>query len=220
MSIKWISYIWDKTDYRQGERLVALSLADFANDEGECFPYLETIARKANVSVRQVQRILRNFEGDGFIEMVNRPGRGIKPQFKLKKVTSATPFKDREKVTSATKKGDIQNKKKVTSRTSYIKDEPSLEPSGTGIESIAPELAIQAAEDAFKISLDLDTKRRITKAIIPSLIHLWPAYVNGRAIGWTDKSRTEKLNKLGYALTDFLKENKTNGKSARNGFLH
>lgn len=130
MSVKWISYVWDQTDYREGELLTALALADFANDEGECFPFIETIAKKARLSVRQVQRNIQHFESDGFLEITRHQGRGKRPDFKLKKVTSSTPFSDRKKVTSTTVKGDIDDTEKVTLTTSPIyKDEPSLEPS-------------------------------------------------------------------------------------------
>ena len=134
MSVKWISYIWDKTDYRDGSALVALALADFANDEGYCYPKMETVAKKARLSVRQVQRIVKAFELDGFLKVVRKIGRGKEPVFHLQKVTSVTPFKDREKVTSVTPiseiKGDICDTEKVTSVTFPIyKEEPSIEPS-------------------------------------------------------------------------------------------
>jgi ribosomal protein S8 len=117
MAIKWISYIWDYTDYRDGSALVALALADFANEEGRCHPKMETVAKKARLSVRQVQRIIRVFEQDGFIEIIRHYGRGKEPEFLLKKMTSVSPFADRKKVTSVTLKGDICNKEKVTSVT-------------------------------------------------------------------------------------------------------
>lgn len=133
MSVKWISYVWDKTDYRDGELLTALALADFANDEGNCFPFMQTIASKARLSVRQIQKIIQNFESDGFLQVTRFQGRGKKPEFQLKKVNSATPFKDRKKVNSATLKGELCDIKKVNSATFPIyKDEPSLEPSGKG----------------------------------------------------------------------------------------
>lgn len=130
MSVKWISYIWDKTDYKEGELLTALALADFANDEGECFPYIETIAKKARLSVRQIQKIIHNFEADSFLKVERFQGRGKKPKFHLQKVNSTTPFADRKKVNSATLKGELCDIEKVNSATFPIyKDEPSLEPS-------------------------------------------------------------------------------------------
>jgi hypothetical protein len=217
MSIKWISYIWERTDYRSGERLTALALADFANDEGQCFPKIETVARKACLSVRQVQRILKRFEADGLLEVVRKIGRGNAPEFQLKKVTSATPFAEREKVTSVTKKGDIRDTEKVTSVTPHIY-EPIIEPSENRGEPehplavVADDLAIQAVEKAFHIRLDTPTRKRVAAAVPVHLIDRFPAYISGRAVGWVNRTPSEKLAKIGYALTDFQKENNATAK--------
>jgi hypothetical protein len=215
MSIKWISYIWDKTDYRDGSALVALALADFANDEGLCHPKMATVAKKARLSVRLVQRIVKLLEGDGFLEVVRKNGRGNQPVFQLKKVTSVTPFRDRERVTSVTVKGDICDTERVTSVTSTLYTEPSTEPSyepeedapENPIALIAEELAIKQTEEAFSIRLDLKTKKLVAAAVPSVIADKWPAYIAGRAVGWHKASDLEKLRRIAYSLTDFQKDN-------------
>ena len=50
-------------------RMVAIALADYANtDTGHCWPSLANLSRRSGVSVRQVQRCLREIENDGWIE--------------------------------------------------------------------------------------------------------------------------------------------------------
>jgi hypothetical protein len=68
MSIKLMSMIWETGPARQADRFVLLALADYANDAGECFPAVGTIARKTCMSVRGVQQILRRLEADGWLK--------------------------------------------------------------------------------------------------------------------------------------------------------
>lgn len=95
---------------------------------------------------------------------------------------------------------------------SEVKGSEGGEEPPTGIEAVADELAIQAVENAFKVKLDLATQRLVREAVPPNLIARFPAFINGRAIGWTERTTSEKLSKIGYAVTDFQKEN-NNGKS-------
>ena len=50
-------------------RMVAIALADYANtDTGNAWPSIANLSRRSGVSVRQVQRCLREIEADGWIE--------------------------------------------------------------------------------------------------------------------------------------------------------
>lgn len=62
MSIKVMSYIWDKEFDNSIEKLILLCLADFANDEGICWPSIKTIQRKCDCSRSSVKRTLNKFE--------------------------------------------------------------------------------------------------------------------------------------------------------------
>lgn len=68
MSIKIMSWVWESGPSRQADRFVLLALADFANDAGECFPSVNTIAKKTRMSVRGVQQILRRLEVEGWLK--------------------------------------------------------------------------------------------------------------------------------------------------------
>lgn len=74
MSIKAMTRVFDESEARLGARLVLLALADFSNDDGRSWPSVATIARKARLSPRQVQRILRDLETEG--ELVVEEGAG------------------------------------------------------------------------------------------------------------------------------------------------
>lgn len=68
MSVKLMAKIWDDGPEGQGERFVLLALADYANDAGECWPALASVARKCCLTDRGVRKILRRLEDDGWLE--------------------------------------------------------------------------------------------------------------------------------------------------------
>jgi hypothetical protein len=61
MSVRLMAEVW-QLPMVPAEKLVALALADAANDDGLCWPSIATIARKSGLSERTVQRTIRGFE--------------------------------------------------------------------------------------------------------------------------------------------------------------
>lgn len=57
MAIKWINEIWTHSPEKGSALLVHLALADYANDDGKCWPSVATIAKKARITDRQVRRV-------------------------------------------------------------------------------------------------------------------------------------------------------------------
>jgi len=55
-----MSAVWEQAPVDGGSLLVLLAMADFANDNGICWPSVASLARKARLSERQVQRTLRD----------------------------------------------------------------------------------------------------------------------------------------------------------------
>lgn len=86
MSIKWISLVWSDSPYQGDRLLLHLALADFANDEGECWPSQRTLARKARCSERWVRESIAAMVADGLIEIkAQRIGRGGRTLYLLKR---------------------------------------------------------------------------------------------------------------------------------------
>jgi MarR-like DNA-binding transcriptional regulator SgrR of sgrS sRNA len=75
MSIHAMTLVWRCTDMSQSETLVALALADHANDQGICWPSLHTIAIKSRLSERQVRRVIQKLQDDGIVVYNEKPGR-------------------------------------------------------------------------------------------------------------------------------------------------
>ncbi|WP_440030457.1 helix-turn-helix domain-containing protein [Chromobacterium amazonense] len=71
MSIKLMSRAWDMP-IPIGQKMVLLALADRANDEGECWPGQDELARKSSLSARSVVSHIEWLEGHGLIRVERR----------------------------------------------------------------------------------------------------------------------------------------------------
>lgn len=77
MSIKLMTWVFDEYPSGGGEMLLALCLADFADDDGRrIFPSVETLGRKTRQSRRSVQTQLRRMETIGFVSSVGKTSTG------------------------------------------------------------------------------------------------------------------------------------------------
>lgn len=69
VSIKVMSSVWESAPVRGGRLLVLLALADFANDNGICWPSITTLAQKARLKRRQTQHIVKKLRDTKLIAM-------------------------------------------------------------------------------------------------------------------------------------------------------
>ena len=77
MSIRIMSNVWECASLRdQAQLLVMLALADFSNDQGECFPAVATLAEKARVSERHVQKVVAHLQQHGLVKVEKGAGKG------------------------------------------------------------------------------------------------------------------------------------------------
>lgn len=93
MSVRWITTVWQHSPYRAERLLVHLALADFANDEGLCWPSQKTLAFKARCSINYVRLTVQQMEKDGLLTVKERAGgRGRSAQYILQRpVDNANP---------------------------------------------------------------------------------------------------------------------------------
>jgi hypothetical protein len=78
MSIKLMTAVWERIDLTSTQKLVLLALADWANDEGLCWPSIDRVAVKASLKRRAVQMTIRSLEEFGFLRREELVGRGNK----------------------------------------------------------------------------------------------------------------------------------------------
>jgi hypothetical protein len=75
MSVSVMTAVWNsQTDFSPSELLILLALADWANDDGYCWPAVPTLARKARMKDRNAQWVLKKVAGEGFIEVLPNQG--------------------------------------------------------------------------------------------------------------------------------------------------
>jgi len=75
MSVYVMSRVWKHGPKDQGALLVLLALADFADDDGHCWPAVSSVAQKARMSERNARRVLRKLETDGYLVTEASSGR-------------------------------------------------------------------------------------------------------------------------------------------------
>lgn len=132
MSVRLISAVWSDAPYEGGVLLVLLALADYCNDNGECWPRVDSIAKKARLTERQVYSILRQLKTDGVLTVQSGGGRGISSRYKINPETlkpnslNSTSLKSE----AETLKSTTQNPEICSSAIRKNRQEPSIEPSG------------------------------------------------------------------------------------------
>lgn len=65
MSIRVSTTVWEYSQQSGTKLLIMLALADQANDQGECWPSIATVAHKARLSERGVQYVIQQLIGSG-----------------------------------------------------------------------------------------------------------------------------------------------------------
>ena len=126
MSVHVTSWALRHSKSKLGDRLVMLTLAEAAHDDGtKAFPKVATIAERANLSERQVQRCLRNLVELGEIEQSGRTRSGtniysITGYIRQRRGDNMSP-PDEEGVTSTSPPG-------VTPTSPELSVEPSVKP--------------------------------------------------------------------------------------------
>jgi DNA-binding transcriptional ArsR family regulator len=103
VSIAALNWAWSQECPNASAKLVLLALADKANEDGECWPGMDTVADMAGVSTRQVSTHLANLEDAGLIvrkRRRSRAGRLGRYTFHLNLTSGSTLPVDQEKSTS------------------------------------------------------------------------------------------------------------------------
>lgn len=69
-----MSQVWKLQNLSSTQKLVLLSLADNANDQGECYPSLAQIEGRTCLSERAIRGAIRSLEAAGLVRSVARSG--------------------------------------------------------------------------------------------------------------------------------------------------
>lgn len=77
MSNRWLTFHFENGHTQINKRMVLLTIADIADDAGYAYPSVATIAKRSCLSVRQVRRLLRELEAEGWLRTVENRGRKL-----------------------------------------------------------------------------------------------------------------------------------------------
>ena len=69
MSIKVMSEVWEHSKAKGSAHHLLLAIADNANEQGIAWPSVRTLARKARLSERQIQRLIRSLQRTGELDI-------------------------------------------------------------------------------------------------------------------------------------------------------
>jgi hypothetical protein len=84
MSLESLLDAWKRSPLKSSRLLLLLALADAADDEGWSSPKVHWLAERARVKPRQAQRILRDLEANGTLEVRAGSGRGHASSYRLR----------------------------------------------------------------------------------------------------------------------------------------
>lgn len=74
MSIKVMAAVWE-SDLPATDRLVLLSLADHADDEGQCYPSVRRVCERTGLSERAVQNAFKRLSDAGYLDIEQNAGK-------------------------------------------------------------------------------------------------------------------------------------------------
>ena len=118
MSIEVIAKVLKKKWGSPSRKLVALKLADVANEDGSSiFPAVQTVADECELSKRQVQRTIAEFRADDLLVLVKEGGSGPKDtteyRFNMDAIEELPDAKNKDDTMSPLReaKGDTQSQK-------------------------------------------------------------------------------------------------------------
>ena len=137
MSVRMISRVWDYSNHKGNDLLMLLAIADFADDDGNAYPAVATLATKCRMLQRNANKILANLRDSGELEIRQNEGphgtnryRLVVCDSPLSKRTGGVKTDTLSKCTVTPVRLDPKPLSKRTDEPSVNRQEPS-EPSAT-----------------------------------------------------------------------------------------
>lgn len=91
MSVRMLSAVLERSRAKAGALLVLISLADWADDDGWCFPSVKRLAWKARLTERATQYAISDLVEIGELEVIPNRGRNGTNLYRVKPPTTPLP---------------------------------------------------------------------------------------------------------------------------------
>lgn len=172
MAVKVMSYYWEHSKYSGTDLLIQLALADWCNDEGECYPGIPKLAKKARTGERNAQKIIRRMEADGelridFMQGIET-GHGYTNRYAL------LAYQKHIGVNHSSPVNDVVVNSSSPQGVNHSSPKPSVEPSEKEKDSPAPKVAenVQPAKEkeSTPASAPKPTKERPRDAFLDAIV--------------------------------------------------
>lgn len=171
MSVRVLALVWDGFDRGGSELLAMLALADWADDDGRCFPSISSIARKTRLSRSQVQRVVHRLIAAGDVVVTENasggaPGSSRRYRLALDRLTGRTDATGRVDATGRTDARDGSHGCGETGRAGATLT--VIEPSVTITEASPPDKGQGQPEGR--------TGRAAKQGLPPGFVRFWQAW--------------------------------------------
>lgn len=197
MSVFASAAVWRNSQAEGGDLLVLLALADFADENFECYPSVSQLAEMSRLSTRQVQRCVGRLVELGDVEIVGDRigGRGRATTYRIavEKADNMSPLsgakgrhRRRERATPTTVKGDTDVTPTVKNR-----QEPLEKRAAAARERAPAALELVDERDEMRAAADAGETR-----IGDGFESFWKAYprTRGKKAAHTAYSRCLRRN--------------------------
>lgn len=159
MSIKVMSRVWESFPKGGAELLTILALADWADDDGYCFPSVASVATKTRVTRSSAQRSLHRLLDGGFVRVTGNanggpPGATRKYRINLAGLTGSADATGSKNATGSTDALDGPHRRSMTGSTDATQTviEPSLTVRGAKKPRAAKRTDKTACPESFEVT--------------------------------------------------------------------
>jgi hypothetical protein len=177
MAIRFVSDVLLHSPATGTSKLLLVALADLANEDGECWPSNNYLAKVCNISIRQVRTLVHRLVDEGHLDIVDPGGEGPAHTRKLR-VKPTSPLLDNKEEVQRTK-GEVQRQIRGKPTSPNPIRDPSIDPledicpSGTNIyDGVTTSWNAFARLHGLSPIRSLTTKRR--QGVRLRHKHIWP----------------------------------------------
>jgi hypothetical protein len=130
MAVRVMHQVWEQaTDVQGSDLLVLLALADWANDDGVCWPSIPRLAAKARVSVRTAQYTIGRLVSRGYVRVDPGGGRRLPNRYTVQHLHPSSPQTPQPLHPSRGATGNTNGATGGRNGAIAVAPEPSIEPS-------------------------------------------------------------------------------------------
>jgi len=208
VTVRIIALVWDGFDRGGSELLAMLALADWADDDGRCFPSISSIARKTRLSRSQAQRVIHRLIAAGDIVVTGNasggaPGASRHYRLVLDRLTGRTDATGRVDATGRTDARDGSHGCGETGR------------AGATLTVIEPSVTTTEASPPDEGQTEDRTARVAKQSLPPGFVRFWQAWpASDRKVARAECAKRWKARGL-EAIADTIVEHVELSKRSR-----